>query len=1767
MYMLKFKLPGIRLFVFALVFLGCFTAGKGQLPQNTLGTVTISSPTAASLGKFGDIPVSYHTGVPSVEIPFYTVQAGPLKLPVSLAYHASGIKVMEPASWVGTGWALNAGGVITRSVQGQPDEAGTSSGAQLDGHFSNYGYNSYFYTSSFGGTIQDWQGFANGIKDGEPDLFFFNFGGYAGKFYFRDDQTPVIVPEQDLQIIPSYSGGRSIDYFTIVTPDGARYTFGNSPNVTVGVAPIETTNVYSMKNGAVSTPPTSSWFLNQVVSADNQFKINLNYVAENYGYYTLSMFPVDGAATGLAGMYGFDLVKDIMQGVRLNQITFPNGTVTFNAGAVRTDLCDGNAVISESANTSATSLGSIQINEGTGFCKKYTFNYSYFQGDNTALPAALTAGYSFSTDETRLCLNSVAESSCDGTVPVPPYKFTYYNTYFPRRLSFGVDHWGYFNGQTSNTGLIPTIYVNASPIQGAVRDPAWPQMLAGELTRVDYPTGGYNTFDFESNSGSVTEITPTSNNLGTFLFGNLDGQAGTYSGSNTFTSNGNNPTLTITTNCNYGGNFQIVNSGGGLVYDIIFNNTTGTPGGATIQTSETLGTALVPLLPAGTYTVTASLSNSGATPTGGVVISLMQPTFDTTTSNVILGGLRIKTITAYDGLTSNSTVTNYSYTTPGGSSTAVLYSVPTYAMQIRNDIIENTGFWTTNGFQQNPLDPYGCPSTGDYIKSPGSIRPMATVQGGIIGYQMVTVSQPGNGSSVYTYYTANNGYSGFVNTGVVNSVTTGNCATSIPNFPPAPLPFDSKRGQLQIEQHYDNSGNLLKDIYYAPVFNESPTLSTPAFIVQSHNINAENILLGTMYSLNTVKLVSMTTMQDDYGSSGGYVTTAKTTYYGSAFHNQPTRTVVTTSKGDSLVTNMQYASDFRLPTCDAIPDCSAGYTSACASCQSTYNTASAACAGSSTCITTAYLAFMQCNTTARTSYVTCRNAYSSSFATCHSGQESTADVLLKPLLLLQDEYANPQIETNNWRGTEFLHANFNQYGSSISPTGYAYPVNTQTVDLQTPSTSFTPAAVSSSTISKDSRYQNETVFTFENGNPWQVTPHSGVTVSYLWDYLNTEPIAKVSNATVDQIAYTSFEADGSGSWTIPSSGRDTGGITGGSCYNLSNGSITRAGLTSANSYVLSFWARTTSSVSITGGSGAIVGKTIDGWTYHEYALTGATMATVSGSGDIDELRLYPSGAQMDTYTYAPLVGLTSQCDVANRVTYYEYDALARLADVKDQDLNVVKRYCYNYNGQTEDCALPYYPVAVIATNNSTVTTYVNLTNTVTQQTYSFEAAAGISAVQIGKVIPGTYTVSINQQPFNSSSFISYTIGTNTQTNCFQVSFSHIAIEATPLNIVMNHVASVVVNAADGTNQDVTMSFAGTLGTYPFYALPGNNGVAGYIPVGTYTVTITPASTSNIYPINYTVNGSTVMKWQADTIPDVNGNSAVTVSANAPASIPVLVENTTNQTITSSFTNSFGGTINFNTAPGAYGTAGYVPQVVYTVTMSPPTQTALTYPIIFTANGNTQTFPGLVTYYSMSLPGSANLVAAPVPTVAVNSADGTTESFTETFTNTWGGHFYFGANPGNNGVSGYIPQGGYSLGITPGSPSITYPIQWNYNGNITYNYNTVNYTGLSITGAVSVSASIPPSISVVASNSGSKAITIWLVDANSGETYGNYTSASGTSNVTLATVPSGQYQVFVSPPTGNTTTFVYTVNGTSLSSTGREEFGGTYTGTITINIAP
>ena len=128
-----------------------------------------------------------------------------------------------------------------------------------------------------------------------------------------------------------------------------------------------------------------------------------------------------------------------------------------------------------------------------------------------------------------------------------------------------------------------------------------------------------------------------------------------------------------------------------------------------------------------------------------------------------------------------------------------------------------------------------------------------------------------------------------------------------------------------------------------------------------------------------------------------------------------------------------------------------------------------------------------------------------------------------------------------------------------------------------------------------------------------------------------------------------------------------------------------SGLSAATTYVISYWTNTGNSDMVNGVTATTKGKSVtikgDTWTYFEHVGSGITSATVTGSGNIDELRLYPATAQMTTYTYQPLVGMTTQCDVDNRVSYYYYDALGRLRYLKDQNGNIIKTYQYHYQGQ------------------------------------------------------------------------------------------------------------------------------------------------------------------------------------------------------------------------------------------------------------------------------------------------------------------------------------------------------------------------------------------------------------------------------------------------------------------------------------------------------
>ena len=58
-------------------------------------------------------------------------------------------------------------------------------------------------------------------------------------------------------------------------------------------------------------------------------------------------------------------------------------------------------------------------------------------------------------------------------------------------------------------------------------------------------------------------------------------------------------------------------------------------------------------------------------------------------------------------------------------------------------------------------------------------------------------------------------------------------------------------------------------------------------------------------------------------------------------------------------------------------------------------------------------------------------------------------------------------------------------------------------------------------------------------------------------------------------------------------------------------------------------------------------------------------------------------AIVTTFTFKPMLGITSQTDVRGRTSYYSYDMLGRLTKVLDHDYNILKQVEYHTNNQEE----------------------------------------------------------------------------------------------------------------------------------------------------------------------------------------------------------------------------------------------------------------------------------------------------------------------------------------------------------------------------------------------------------------------------------------------------------------------------------------------------
>lgn len=209
----------------------------------------------------------------------------------------------------------------------------------------------------------------------------------------------------------------------------------------------------------------------------------------------------------------------------------------------------------------------------------------------------------------------------------------------------------------------------------------------------------------------------------------------------------------------------------------------------------------------------------------------------------------------------------------------------------------------------------------------------------------------------------------------------------------------------------------------------------------------------------------------------------------------------------------------------------------------------------------------------------------------------------------------------------------------------------------------------------------------DEGQPLEMSKENDTRVSFIWDYKHQLPVAEAANASWNDIAYTSFEADGTGNWSVPGTVQGVLFFTGFKSYALTGGNITNGKYDPAKhlNYIIQCWTNNAQQVLVNGVAGTQL-MTKNGWYLMEFRLNDPTTITISGTAVIDELRMFPEKAQMKTLTYLTGVGTLTVNDARSNVTFYEYDGFNRLLRIRDIDRNIIKQMDYKYGQSITPCA-------------------------------------------------------------------------------------------------------------------------------------------------------------------------------------------------------------------------------------------------------------------------------------------------------------------------------------------------------------------------------------------------------------------------------------------------------------------------------------------------
>jgi YD repeat-containing protein len=470
------------------------------------------SPQAASLGSFGNIPVNYYTGSPNINIPLYSIGGQSISSPITLTYDAQSLRVATVPSWVGWGWTLQAGGVISRSVQGYPDLK-----------FNYYDYESEY--PEFQGlalnAYQDniiWNEFFGKIVCGEiemqPDVYNFNIPGYAGSFIITHDKNIIQKEFAGLTITPTWAGawsdyGETLMSFTIKDPLGRVYQF-NAYEKSTFQDILDESGGHGECNFSPVFEYISSWHLTSVRSPDSAERLSFQYElipevsTDPLGvqcYVEPTNIDMDDSRTykiintgspnycGTSGGYtlssGLNRVVRIYERKYLSTITFRNGNEDVEKVEFAQVPVPGHNP--NDPQSSGIKLFSIQIKRR-------------WQSQNMKPVLAFLFEFDANHSTGRLTLNSVLEEGFEAStntwITKPPYLFSYKGSITPSPLSNAIDHWGYYNGGFNSTSLIPNVHIGCATFgAGAARNANYKE--SGIIEKIIYPTGGYTKFVFE----------------------------------------------------------------------------------------------------------------------------------------------------------------------------------------------------------------------------------------------------------------------------------------------------------------------------------------------------------------------------------------------------------------------------------------------------------------------------------------------------------------------------------------------------------------------------------------------------------------------------------------------------------------------------------------------------------------------------------------------------------------------------------------------------------------------------------------------------------------------------------------------------------------------------------------------------------------------------------------------------------------------------------------------------------------------------------------------------------------------------------------------------------------------------------------------------------------------------------------------------------------------------------------------------------------------